>query len=130
MTPPFPPDDPLTAAVRELVGAARDRALDPNSRDQLADAVERLSGPLRLAIAGRVKAGKSTLLNALVGEELAPTDAGECTKLVTWYIGGHAAKVTAVHKDGRREQRPFSREGGALEVDLGGPAEDDSTTSR
>jgi hypothetical protein len=123
MSSPFPPDDPLTAAVRELVGAARDRALDPNSRDQLADAVERLSGPLRLAIAGRVKAGKSTLLNALVGEELAPTDAGECTKLVTWYIGGHAAKVTAVHKDGRREQRPFSREGGALEVDLGGPAE-------
>ena len=123
MTPPFPPDDPLTAAVRELVSAARDRALDPNSRDQLSDAVERLSGPLRLAIAGRVKAGKSTLLNALVGEELAPTDAGECTKLVTWYVGGHAAKVTAVHKDGRREQRPFSREGGALEVDLGGPAE-------
>ena len=71
-----------------------------------------------------MKAGKSTLLNALVGEELAPTDAGECTKLVTWYIGGHAAKVTAVRKDGRREQRPFSREGGALEVDLGGPAED------
>ena len=28
-----------------------------------------------------------------------------------------------MHKDGRREQRPFSREGGALEVDLGGPAE-------
>ncbi len=83
----------------------------------------RLSGPLRLAIAGRVKAGKSTLLNALVGEELAPTDAGECTKLVTWYIGGHAAQVTAVHKDGRREQRPFSREGGALEVDLGGPVD-------
>ena len=69
-------DDPLTAAVRELVSVARDRALDPASRDQLADAVTRLSGPLRLAIAGRVKAGKSTLLNALVGEELAPTDAG------------------------------------------------------
>ena len=31
MTPPFPPDDPLTAAVRELVSAARDRALDPIS---------------------------------------------------------------------------------------------------
>ena len=95
ITAPFPPDDPLTAAVRELVSAARDRALDPAPRDQLADAVDRLSGPLRLAIAGRVKAGKSTLLNALVGEELAPTDAGECTKLVTWYIGGHAAQVTA-----------------------------------
>ena len=33
----------------------------------------------RVAIAGKVKAGKSTLLNALVGEMLAPTDAGECT---------------------------------------------------
>ena len=39
--------------------------------------VERLQGPMRVAIAGRVKAGKSTLLNALVGERLAPTDAGE-----------------------------------------------------
>ena len=31
--------------------------------------------------------------------------------------------MTAVRKDGRREQRPFSREGGALEVDLGGPVD-------
>ena len=119
-----PPDDPLTAAVRELVSVARDRALDPVSRDQLAEAVDRLSGPLRLAVAGRVKAGKSTLLNALVGEELAPTDAGECTKLVTWYIGGHAVRVIAVRKDGRREQRPFNRDGGALDVDLGAPVEE------
>ncbi len=122
--PPTPADDPLTAAVLDLVGAARDRALDPASRDQLADAVGRLSEPLRLAIAGRVKAGKSTLLNALVGEELAPTDTGECTKLVTWYVGGHARRVTAVRRDGRREQRPFSREGGALEVDLGAPVDE------
>ena len=40
---------------------------------------ERLDEPLRVAIAGKVKAGKSTLLNALVGEQVAPTDAGECT---------------------------------------------------
>ena len=39
----------------------------------------RLDQPLRVAIAGKVKAGKSTLLNALIGEELAATDAGECT---------------------------------------------------
>ena len=32
----------------------------------------RLDGPLRVAIAGKVKAGKSTLLNALVGEKVAP----------------------------------------------------------
>ena len=116
-------DDPLTAAVRDLVGTAHGRALDGAARAQLADAGARLSGPLRLAIAGRVKAGKSTLLNALVGIELAPTDAGECTKLVTWYFDG-PARVTAVRRDGRRVQRPFTRENGALDVDHGAPVEE------
>ena len=41
-----------------------------------------LGEPRRLAIAGRVKAGKSTLVNALVGRMVAPTRAGECTKVV------------------------------------------------
>jgi tRNA U34 5-carboxymethylaminomethyl modifying GTPase MnmE/TrmE len=43
---------------------------------QLRDHSARLREPLRLAIAGMVKAGKSTLLNAIIGEEIAPTDAG------------------------------------------------------
>lgn len=37
-----------------------------------------------ITVIGSNGAGKSTLLNALVGEQLAPTDAGECTKIVTW----------------------------------------------
>ena len=119
-----PQDDPLTAAVRELVSVARDRALDPVSRDQLAEAVDRLSQPLRLAIAGRVKAGKSTLLNALVGEELAPTDAGECTKLVTWYIGGHAARGDRGAQGRAARAAPVQPEGGALDVDLGAPVDE------
>ena len=49
---------------------------------------------------GKVKAGKSTLLNALVGEEIAPTDAGECTRVVTWYGDGHAPPVTLHPRDG------------------------------
>ena len=54
-----------------------------------------LDGPLRVAIAGKVKAGKSTLLNALVGERVAPTDASECTRVVTWYRNSHVYRVTA-----------------------------------
>jgi hypothetical protein len=116
-------DDPLTGAVRSLVVAAAERALDDRSATQLREAEARLSQPLRLAIAGRVKAGKSTLLNALVGEELAPTDAGECTKVVTWYIGGDVPQVTAVGVDGSVRVRPYSRTAGALDVDLGVPAD-------
>ena len=35
-----------------------------------------LAEPLRVAVVGRVKAGKSTLVNALVGRRIAPTRAG------------------------------------------------------
>ena len=76
---------------------------------------ERLDGPLRVAIAGRVKAGKSTLLNALVGERLAPTDAGECTRIVTWYRRGQSYQVDALRADGQPSaQLAFQRGEGAL----------------
>ena len=64
-----------------------------------------------MAIAGKVKAGKSTLLNALVGEQLAPTDAGECTKIVTWYQHGHTYRVTLDMADGTTRPARFTREG-------------------
>lgn len=85
----------------------------------------RLDAPLRVAVAGRVKSGKSTLLNALVGERLAPTDAGECTRIVTWYGDGHTYRVVLHPRVGEPRQVPFRREDGAVEVDLGGtPPED------
>ena len=81
---------------------------------------DRLDEPLRVAIAGRVKSGKSTLLNALVGERLAPTDAGECTRIVTWYRDGHTYQVVAQPRGGEPRQLRFTREDDAIEIDLGG----------
>jgi hypothetical protein len=86
---------------------------------------DRLDEPLRVAIAGRVKAGKSTLLNALVGERLAPTDAGECTRIITWYRDGHSYEVVAHPKAGEPRQLRFDRDHGALEIDLGDLEPDD-----
>ncbi|MQA64088.1 MAG: GTP-binding protein, partial [Actinophytocola sp.] len=89
---------------------------------RLGEILRRLDEPLRVAVAGRVKAGKSTLLNALVGEQLAPTDAGECTRVVTWYVDGHTYRVLAHPIDGEPRQLSFDRDHGAIEIKLDGLA--------
>jgi hypothetical protein len=81
---------------------------------------ERATGPLRVAIAGRVKAGKSTMLNALVGERLAATDAGECTRVVTIYRHGGAYDVTGVGLDARQRPLRMIQVDGAWAIDLQG----------
>jgi predicted GTPase len=115
----------LLDQVRQLVGEVRGTLGDGPGADAVAAIAARLDEPLRVAFAGRVKAGKSTVLNALVGEELAPTDAGECTRIVTWYRDGHTFRVTLQLRSGVARQAPFTRDDGALLVDLGGdPAEE------
>ncbi len=77
-----------------------------------------LREPLRLAVVGRVKAGKSTLVNALVGRRIAPTAAGECTRIVTWYRYGSPDRACLESADGTTQDVPLS--GGELPDDLGG----------
>jgi replication fork clamp-binding protein CrfC len=84
----------------------------------------RLNQPIRIALAGTLKAGKSTLVNALVGETIAPTDATEATRIVTWFRHGPTPKVTANHYGGRRTHVPITRASdgisqGGLTFDLG-----------
>lgn len=110
----------LRAEVTALLGRAQARYQDSSHAAVLAAARTRLDEPLRVAIAGRVKAGKSTLLNALVGELLAPTDAGECTRIVTWYQNGLTYRVEREDQDGTRTQLPFRRQDGRLDVSLEG----------
>jgi hypothetical protein len=113
----------LLAEVRALLDRALVETADPAVRAAIGDARRRLGEPLRVAIAGKVKAGKSTLLNALVGEGLAPTDAGECTRIVTWYADGPTYAVTAHLRDGGTRPLPFHRVAGAVRITLDRPAE-------
>ncbi|MFT4125046.1 MAG: dynamin family protein [Gordonia sp. (in: high G+C Gram-positive bacteria)] len=78
----------------------------------------RFGEPMRIALAGALKAGKSTLLNALIGEELAPTDATECTKIVTWFGHGATPAVRAHHVNGLSAPVPIERHDGHLSFNL------------
>ncbi|MFN2321105.1 MAG: dynamin family protein [Dermatophilaceae bacterium] len=106
----------LIAAGHALV------ADDPIATSRLQAIAARLAEPLRVAIAGRVKTGKSTLLNALLGEEIAPTDTGECTRIVTWYRYGQVPSVRLVPLDGPPIDRPVRLVDRRLDLDLAGRA--------
>ncbi|MDT0348541.1 dynamin family protein [Pseudonocardia charpentierae] len=108
-----------------LVQAVEAYRHDPTVSGWLAQQVARLDGPLRIAVAGKVKAGKSTLLNALVGEQIAPADAGECTKVVTWYRAGRQPRITLFPRQGAPVGLAVDRRDGALVIDLGGTPVDD-----
>jgi hypothetical protein len=115
----------LGTAVRELLRrACTVYGDDPRAVALLQDHLARFDEPLRVAFAGKVKAGKSTLLNALVGEEIAPTDAGECTRVVTWYQDAPAPRVRLFSRAGSVQPLTLARKQGALALDLGMPAAD------
>lgn len=116
----------LSVAVRGVLRRAVEvYRTEPETAQWLRHQLDRLDEPLRVAIAGKVKAGKSTLLNALVGEQIAPTDAGECTRVVTWYRDGRSPKIVMHPRDGSPTTLPVRREHGALVIDLDGTSADE-----
>jgi len=84
--------DNMAERVAELISAHRRCAPEPLD-SELSALEARLGEPVRVAVVGRVKAGKSTVVNALLGQAVAPTDVSECTKLVNWFRYGQPQRV-------------------------------------
>lgn len=116
----------MDVKVHALLRRARDvYGAEPEHADLLDRHLARMTEPLRVAIAGKVKAGKSTLLNALVGEQVAPTGTAECTRIVTWYRDATRPMITMVPRAGNARQLPITRQDGALVIDTMGVPPDD-----
>jgi hypothetical protein len=111
---------PLSAGVATLCDEIAGH-VGPEAGGQLRQISDRLGEPLRVAIAGRLKAGKSTLVNALIGRRVAPTAVGECTRVVTRFRYGAADRVDVVARDGRRHSLPLDDDG-MIPQRLGVPA--------
>ena len=93
----------MAALCDEALGEVR----DPSLRTALLEVRAKLHEPLRLAIAGSVSSGKSTLVNALLGRSVAPVDASDCTKVVTWFRFGFPERVDLIAGDGTTRTEPL-----------------------
>lgn len=62
------------------------------------------SGVFRLMVLGDMKRGKSTFLNALIGERILPSDVNPCTAVLTILRYGVEKKVFVYFNDGKKPQ--------------------------
>jgi hypothetical protein len=116
---------PLTGQVLALLERAERHAVNEAGVEQLQTVASRMNDPLRVALIGRAKAGKSTLLNALVGDLVAPTDAAECTLIPTEYHDGLTYRAWKVTNDGEIHPSRFVRDRAGAHIELDGTPVDD-----
>ncbi|MQA60938.1 MAG: GTPase [Actinophytocola sp.] len=108
---------PLSTSVANLCRRLQPQ-VGPRTAAGFAEVLRRLGAPLQVAVAGRIKSGKSTLVNALIGRQVAPTDIGECTRLVTRFQYGTVDRIEVVMADGTKQVLPFAADG-AIPATLG-----------
>ncbi len=98
--------DSLCNQLYKIIEASCDRGFLPNS---FIEDVGKISHKLqsqrfRVAVVGEFSQGKSTLLNALLGEELQPVRAIPCSGVITTLRYGKRKQVICRYKDGRQEE--------------------------
>lgn len=106
-----------TQVVHREISALIPRVISTETRALLTRLTDELDQPLRVAVTGRVNAGKSTLVNALLRQRIAPTDVSECTQYAAWFRFGTPERVEVVGPDGTRRAvtlRPDGRLPAAL----------------
>ncbi|GAA3101397.1 dynamin family protein [Streptosporangium carneum] len=87
--------------LRRLCDTTAAKLAGAELRERVSQVRASLDAPLRVAVAGAVSSGKSTLVNALLGLPVAPVDAGECTFVVTQYeYGEDDGRITIELTDG------------------------------
>lgn len=110
-------DTPLRRSVWTLLNEALALYQDsPPAIEQLRRSLQRWEEPLRIAVAGPWRSGKSTLINALVGEQVAPIEVADGKQVFTLYQDGaqpHAVAYPAGH------ELPVGRSGSGIYVDTG-----------
>jgi 50S ribosome-binding GTPase len=113
----------LVPRIVAVCDAALAQIGEGEARSRVEAVRRRLREPLRIAVGGRIKAGKSTLVNALLGRQAAATDVSECTRVVAEYRYGLQDRIEVVPRQGEPWTLTPNRDG-AIPADIGAPADD------
>lgn len=101
----------LKSEVYGLLNNASHLCKDCPEADQLLATLtqmkRRLETPLRVAVVGIMKAGKSTFMNALMGADILYTGDLETTYTVGWFQYGDKPSITVCFRDGSKTEAPF-----------------------
>lgn len=106
---------PLKEQVEELFEFALNRTANlyplKSFHKLLSQSHQRLQEPMRVAIVGLIKAGKSTLMNALLGESVVATGAVEATFNVNWLKYGEKSRLRVHFKNDQSppEEKTFEQ---------------------
>jgi len=96
----------LLKNITFMVGSASESGLSEFAVE-LEDMKKRLDKPLRVAVVGVMKAGKSTLMNTILKEKILFTGTLETTYTVSWFKYGEKPALNIVFYDGKEESAPF-----------------------
>jgi len=97
----------------------------PRATSRLRRQLSRFTEPLRIAVAGPPRSGKSTLINAIMGAEIAPVEIADGRSVLTWYEDGPEAAATGYSSAGPAVELPVVRSAGGMRVDLAERRTDD-----
>jgi len=101
----------ISIPLFELIGQCVEQDVLPAVlRDEAVQILGKVrSQHFRIAVVGEFSQGKSTVLNALLGEEIQPVRAIPCSGTVTVLKHGNRERVICRYKDGQEEEVPIDR---------------------
>lgn len=107
------PEDRSSVACANRLLVLLNQAGETAAEQEIHQAIEQfISAPVSLAVLGRVKRGKSTLINALLGRSddlVAPIDRLPASSAISRFRWNESETATIYFRDGRKESIPFSR---------------------
>jgi GTPase SAR1 family protein len=104
-------DDKGLERVRELCDRGAQTLGSDAARTRLEAVSRGLQGSLKVAVVGSAGAGKSTLVNALIGTRIAPTGDGDITRVAGVYSKGGVERAEVLLRDSSKRTVPLADDG-------------------